>query len=68
MSYAYIPRTSKCQEKINFFSLTSRSQETFAVFHRLYRDIEIRNQGAMKEKGNKALAAKQKQRRDAWQF
>src|SRR5229473_5465046 len=48
MSYAYIPRTSKCQGKINFFSLTSRSQETFAVFHRLYRDIEIRNQGALK--------------------
>jgi len=64
MSYAYIPRTSKCQEKINFFSLTSRSQETFAVFHRLYRDIEIRNQRST-EKGNKALAAKQKQPRDA---
>src|SRR5260370_2974553 len=37
MSYAYIPRTSMCQEKINFFSLTSRSQETFAVCNRLSR-------------------------------
>jgi len=65
MSYAYIPRTSKCQEEIDFSSLTSRSLETFSVFNRLFRDIEIRNQGAMKEKGNKALAAKQKWRRDA---
>jgi len=65
MSYAYIPRTSKCQEKINFSSLTSRSLETFSVFNRLFRDIGIRNEGAMKENGNKPLAAKQKQRRDA---
>jgi len=54
-----------CQEKIKFSSLTSRTLETFAVFHRLYRDIGIRNEGAMKENGNKALAATQKQRRDA---
>src|SRR5258708_4062646 len=49
MSYAYIPRTSTCQETIKFSSLTSRTLETFAVFHRLYRDIGIRNEGAMKE-------------------
>src|SRR6266702_473003 len=47
MSYAYIPRTSKCQAKL-FFELTSRLLETFAVFNRLFRNIEIHNQGATK--------------------
>jgi hypothetical protein len=60
MSYAYIPRTSKRQEKINFCPLTSRSLETFGVFNRLFRDIQIHSEGAMEEKRNKALAAKQK--------
>jgi len=49
MSYAYIQRTSKYQEKI-FFLLTRRSLETFAVFNRLFRDMEIHNEGAMEEK------------------
>src|SRR6267154_4751027 len=38
MSYAYIPRMSKCQEKINLFSPMSLSQETFAVFNRHYKE------------------------------
>jgi len=42
--------------------------ETFGVFNRLFRDIEIHNEGAMEEKRNKALAAKQRQSRDASQF
>jgi hypothetical protein len=56
------------QEKTNFFSLTSRSKETFCDFNRLSRDIEIRNQGALEEKRNKALAAKPEQGRDASGF
>ena len=46
----------------------SRLLETFGVFNRLFRDIEIHNEGAMEEKRNKALAAKQKQSRDPSQF
>jgi hypothetical protein len=36
-----------------FFSLTSRFQETFGVFNRLFRDIEIHGEGAAKK--SKAL-------------
>jgi hypothetical protein len=50
------------------FLLTRRLLGTFAIFIRLFRDIEIRNQGATEENGNKALAAKQTQSRDAPQF
>jgi hypothetical protein len=67
MSYAYTPRTSKRQEEY-IFSLRGRSLETFAVFNRLSREIEIHNEGATKEKRNEALAAKQKQGRDALDF
>jgi len=36
-----------------FFSLTIRLQETFDVFNRLFRDIEIHGEGAAKK--SKAL-------------
>jgi len=40
--------------KRKYFLPTGRSLETFGVFNRLIRDIEIHNEGAMEEKKNKA--------------
>jgi len=65
MSYAYIPRTSKCQEETKLFFADELFDETFGIFNRLFRDIEIHNEGVTKKTGEKALAAKQTRSRDA---
>jgi hypothetical protein len=49
----------------NYFFAYELFDETFGIFNRLFRDIEIHNEGVTKKTGEKALAAKQTRSRAA---